>query len=55
MYSICRRFDPDPGGPRGGEENKIGDVVGHTYYTDIAARINGIPCAPTTSAERPLW
>ena len=29
--------------PAAAEENKIGDVVGHTYYTDIAARINGHP------------
>ena len=27
--------------PAAAEENKIGDVVGHTYYTDIAAQING--------------
>lgn len=29
--------------PAAAEENKIGDVVGHTYYTDIAAQINGHP------------
>lgn len=29
--------------PASAEENKIGDVVGHTCYTDIAAQINGHP------------
>lgn len=29
--------------PAAAEENKIGDVVGHTYYTDIAAQIDGHP------------
>lgn len=29
--------------PAAAEENKIGDVVGHTYYTDITAQIDGHP------------
>lgn len=29
--------------PAAAEENKVGDVVGHTYYTDITAQIDGHP------------